>query len=133
MRNYINALKGLFKKTDKEEEVLPSESYIQDEDLSCLVTLRIDVATGDFNVIVDHADTSPEAASVVGLVLYLLNSGKLSSFFVEAYDFWNEDCPEKVSFTNNIMEQWIASVKLYEGEKKDDLAIRASDVFSVKD
>lgn len=133
MRNYINALKGLFKKTDKEEKALPSESYIEDEDLSCLVTLRIDVATGDFNVIVDPADTSTEAASVVGLVMYLLNSGKLSSFFVDAYDFWKEDCPEKISFTNSIMEQWISSANLYEGKKEDKLAMKASDVFSIKD
>tara|TARA_R110000824_G_scaffold128568_4_gene289558 strand:- start:64479 stop:64925 length:447 start_codon:yes stop_codon:yes gene_type:complete len=145
MRNYINSLKSLFgfksplpKAEDvedvEEREGLDGTTYIEDKNLSCLITVRLDSSKGDFNVIIDPVDISADSASVTGLMMYLLNSGKLATFFVEAYEFWQKEDPERTAFTQSVMEEWLSTSKLYqEGEvayQQDAVAIRATEVFS---
>jgi len=138
MRNYINSLKSLFgfKSDLPKVENSDGDTYIEDKDLSCLITVRLDSSTGDFNVIIDPIDTSADSASVTGLIMYLLNSGKLSTFFVDAYDFWQKEDPKRIAFTERVMEEWLSTAKLYqEGEatyQQDAVAIKATEVFSTK-
>jgi hypothetical protein len=139
MRNYINSLKALFRRKSPSPQggkALDRDSYIEDENLSCLITIRLDSSTGDFNVIIDPVDISEDSASVTGLIMYLLNAGKLSTFFVDAYEFWQKENPKRMAFTERVMEEWLSTARLYqEGEttkEQDAVAVRATEVFSTE-
>jgi hypothetical protein len=134
MRAYINAIKRLFSRSSQNEENSEESSdsvdYIEEESLSALIEIRLDKKTGNFNILVDAEDMSDESAQTLGLLLYMINTGSLYDFFVEAYAKWAHDDPEKTNFFSKVMINLLASEESF-STNYEKLAVSPEEVFGL--
>jgi hypothetical protein len=132
MRAYINAIKRLFSRPSQDEEISDEDDYgveyIDKESLSALIEIRLNKETGDFNILVDAEDMSDDSAQTLGLLLYMINTGSLYDFFVEAFGKWSYDNPEKTKFFSKVMINWLASEESF-STNYEKLAVTPEEVF----
>ena len=87
MIRYLTAVKNLFSKTHKIEDVEPEQelpdSYIAKDECSASIEFRLDRFTGDFNILVEVNQRDEDTSETLGLLLHLINTGNLKGFFTE--------------------------------------------------
>ena len=71
---------------------------------------------------------SPTCADTLGLLLYMINSGSMSEFFVEAYNNWSDGDLEREQFVSKVLISWLASKESFE-TKYNKLAVSPDQVF----
>ena len=116
-------------KSSSHDVPTPHENIIKDPVAEFVV--QID-AHGDFAIGAECFSTEDEYARFVGMTLYLLNSGMLSDYFVEALRLCSEDDEAKMEFIGTSMRCW---KEIYEQEGGDITeesrdAVNPRDVFS---
>lgn len=127
MRRYFKAIKSIFQKN--QDEVIEDASYIPDEESSATIEIKVEKNTGDFNLTVEVVDVSDDTAEVLGLLLYFLNSGGLSSYFTSAYSNWSGEDPKREQFLTQVYYHWLKGKGDFETEY-DKLAVNPSHVFN---
>jgi hypothetical protein len=121
-----------FRKIYSHQDLLDDEDIIDDPIVEFVV--QID-AKGDFAIGANCLSTDEEHAPFLGMTLYLLNSGMLSDYFVEALRLDSEGDEAKLKFVRNAMGCW---KEIYEKEGAEGIpqaqehkdAVDPKDVFS---
>ena len=121
-----------FRKRSPQKAPDPDENIIDNPIVEFVV--QID-ARGDFAIGADCLSTDERHAEFLGTTLYLLNSGMLSDYFVEALRLDCEGDGAKLKFVMNAMGCWRET---YEKESVEGLlqvqehkdAVDPKDVFS---
>jgi hypothetical protein len=116
-------------KSSSHDVETPHETIIQDPVAEFVV--QID-AEGDFAIGAECFSTEEKYAPLVGMTLYLLNSGMLSDYFAEALRLCSEGDEEKTSFTVACMGCWREIYDQEGGAITEDSrdAVNPRDVFS---
>tara|TARA_R100000742_G_C4262212_1_gene80022 strand:- start:665 stop:1084 length:420 start_codon:yes stop_codon:yes gene_type:complete len=134
MIRYLTALKNLFSKSKKIEDVQPEQelpdSYIAKDECSATIEFRLDRFTGDFNILVDINQTDEDTSQTLGLLLHLLNTGSLRAFFTEAYSNWAGDDADRQQFLANMYLSWLSNEESF-SDDYEKLAVKPSRVFGL--
>ena len=87
---------------------------------------------GDFAIGAECYSTDNDNAPYLGMILYLLNTGMLSDYFVEALRLCAEGDPEQMKFMMTSMESWkeIHDAQFEVIENADRDYVNPKDVFS---
>lgn len=125
----LSMVRDKFKKLSSQREAAPVEDVIEDPIAEFVIQLD---GKGDFAIGAGCFSTEEEHASFMGMTLYLLNSGMLSDYFVEALRLCAEGDEDKLKFAMQAMECWKG---LYEQDGIPELtghkdAVDPKDVFS---
>jgi len=116
----FNILKKRLKQKEPEEE---EEEVLTTEEGTFLdnpcVLIEVD-EEGDFVVGFDATTTTLEAVSSIGNLIFLINSGSLSAFFVKSLQLWTEEVEgeereERETFVTLIFAQWNETHTEHEG------------------
>ena len=109
-----NKLKLKQKKTEKETDILSTEGVFVDNPCGYFL-IEVD-EEGEFIIGFDSYDNSIEAAQAIGNLLFLINSGSLSNFFVTSLNMWadsaevlelsKEKKEERIKFITLLLSQW---------------------------
>ena len=128
----LSMVQEKLRKLSPQREAPTVENLIEDPIAEFVI--QID-GNGDFAIGVECFSTEQEHASFMGMTLYLLNSGMLSDYFVEALRLDSEEDEDKLKFAMSTMRCWkdIYDKDGVEGlleapEHKD--AVNPKDVFS---
>ena len=134
MIRYLKAVKNLFSKTHKIEDVEPEQelpdSYIAKDECSANIEFRLDRFTGDFNILVEVNQTDEDTSETLGLLLHLINTGSLKGFFAEAYSNWAGDDVDRQEFLTNMYLSWVRNEETFSDEY-EKLAVKPSSVFGL--
>jgi|TARA_B100000085_G_C18540675_1_gene511782 hypothetical protein len=134
MIRYLTAVKNLFSKTHKIEDVEPEQelpdSYIAKDECSANIEFRLDRFTGDFNILVEVNQTDEDTSETLGLLLHLINTGSLKGFFAEAYSNWAGDDVDRQEFLTNMYLSWVRNEETFSDEY-EKLAVKPSSVFGL--
>ena len=134
MIRYLTAVKNLFSKTQKIEDVEPEQelpdSYIAKDECSANIEFRLDRFTGDFNILVEVNQTDEDTSETLGLLLHLINTGSLKGFFTEAYSNWAGDDVDRQEFLTNMYLSWLRNEETFSDEY-EKLAVKPSSVFGL--
>ena len=134
MIRYLTAVKNLFSKTHKIEDVEPEQelpdSYIAKDECSANIEFRLDRFTGDFNILVEVNQTDEDTSETLGLLLHLINTGSLKGFFGEAYSNWAGDDVDRQEFLTNMYLSWVRNEETFSDEY-EKLAVKPSSVFGL--
>lgn len=134
MIRYLTAVKNLFSKTQKIEDVEPEQelpdSYIAKDECSANIEFRLDRFTGDFNILVEVNQTDEDTSETLGLLLHLINTGSLKGFFAEAYSNWAGDDVDRQEFLTNMYLSWVRNEETFSDEY-EKLAVKPSSVFGL--
>jgi hypothetical protein len=130
----ISMVQAKFRKPSSQQEESPAEDIIEDiiENPIAEFLIQID-DKGDFAIGAECFSTEEEYATFLAMTLYLLNSGMLADYFVEALRLCSEGDEAKLEFIRGAMQSW---KKIYddqdiavEGSTNKD-AVDPKDVFS---
>lgn len=134
MIRYLTAVKNLFSKKHKIEDVEPEQelpdSYIAKDECSANIEFRLDRFTGDFNILVEVNQTDEDTSETLGLLLHLINTGSLKGFFAEAYSNWAGDDVDRQEFLTNMYLSWLRNEETFSDEY-EKLAVKPSSVFGL--
>ncbi len=134
MIRYLTAVKNLFSKTHKIEDVEPEQelpdSYIAKDECSANIEFRLDNFTGNFNKLVEVNQTDEDTSETLGLLLHLINTGSLKGFFAEAYSNWAGDDVDRQEFLTNMYLSWVRNEETFSDEY-EKLAVKPSSVFGL--
>jgi hypothetical protein len=118
----FNILKKRLKQKEpeeEEEEVLTTEEGTFLDNPCAHLLIEVD-EEGDFVVGFDATTTTLEAVSSIGNLIFLINSGSLSAFFVKSLQLWTEEVEgeereERETFVTLIFAQWNETHTEHEG------------------
>ena len=132
----LSTIKKIMKKSSKDPSSKKREDVLEDilegHFFEIVIRVRSD---GEFIVSTDISDETEESAFIVGATLYMLNSGVLSEYFLEALSLEAESKEVSVSFVDRAIEEWKTLVK--EASKKENQksilpAVSPADVFGIR-
>lgn len=119
----FNILKKRLKQKEPEEEEEEEVSAIEEGtflDNPCAhVLIEVD-EEGDFVIGFNAATTTLDAVNSIGNLIFLINSGSLSAFFVKSLQLWTEEVEgeereERETFVTLIFAQWNETHTEHEG------------------
>jgi hypothetical protein len=125
----LSVVREKFRKPSPQKESAPTEDTADDPIAELVIQLD---DKGDFAIGVECFSTKEEYAAFMGTTLYLINSGMLADYFVEALRVYAGEDESKIKFVMKSMEYWKEFYEKDEGvednEHKD--AVDPKDVFS---
>ena len=125
----LSMVREKFREASPQKEADDAQHVIDDPIAEFV--LQID-ANGDFAIGAECFSTEEKHAPFLGLTLYLLNSGMLADYFIEALRLCSEDDEVKLKFIRSSLELWKDMTEQAidaEGHSNKD-AIDPKDVFS---
>ena len=125
----LSMIREKFRNLSSKKDPLLVEDIMDDPIAEFVIQLD---GKGDFAIGAECFSTEKEYAVFMGMTLYLLNSGMLSDYFVEALRLCAEGDEDKLKFARKAMESWkemYDNDSLLEGAEHKD-AVDPKDVFS---
>ena len=100
----------LKKQKEKEKPHIVQERYDFLEDVCAEFLIQVNVE-GDFVISFNARESDMEAVPSVGNLIFLINSGSLSTFFIKSLELWVEEVEgkerdERETFVALILSQW---------------------------
>ena len=127
----LSMVREKFRKLSSQREAPPVEDVVEDviEDPIAEFVIQLD-GNGDFAIGAECFSTEEEYAAFLGMTLYLLNSGMLSDYFVEALRLCAEGDEAKLKFARKSMESW---KEMYDKDNIPDEGTEHKDAVDPKD
>ena len=107
----ISKILSLLKKPkEKEKPHIAQERYDFLEDVCAEFLIQVNVE-GDFVIGFNARESDMEAVQSIGNLIFLINSGTLSTFFIKSLELWIEEVEgkerdEREDFVALILSQW---------------------------
>ena len=110
----ISKILSMFKNKLKQEEAPPKHIVQGDysflEGLCSQIVIQVN-PEGDFVISFDAQDSNLDYVSAIGNLIFLINSGALSTFFIKSLELWVEEVEgkerdERETFVALILAQW---------------------------
>ena len=100
----------LKKQKEKEKPHIVQERYDFLEDVCAEFLIQVNVE-GDFVISFDAQDSNLDYVSAIGNLIFLINSGSLSTFFIKSLHLWAEEVEgeerdKREAFVTLIINQW---------------------------
>lgn len=106
----LSIIKSKFKQKKVKENHIVQEGYAFLDDVSAEILIQVSLE-GDFVISFDAKDSNIDAVPAVGNLIFLINSGALSTFFIKSLELWADEAEgekrdEREVFVSLIMAQW---------------------------
>lgn len=117
-----------FNKKEKAPEEEPNLEYPSGKML-----FTWDGASGDFNIMLDVHEVDDDSSDTLGLLLYHIDNGDLTTLFIKAIKYWAEENQGSEEYARKVLATWQASIELAQiSSKEEELAIDPSQVFNLR-